>query len=456
VIFEIILPEMRPGFLCYNIYMGRNLSSLLERTLDSSRLEILYLLSYQAAMLRMPLYLVGGVVRDILSGRPVKDFDLVLEGNSAEFAEYIVRKFGGKILVHSRFGTATWMLNESTYKRLKVPAFQVSDTPLSFDLISARSETYDFPGALPTVKRAHIDDDLRRRDFTINAMAIRLDGEAFGDFYDPLEGQLDLGGKLIRVLHAGSFIDDPTRIFRAARYAGRYEFEIAPETLRLINEEARKILAQLSGERIRHEFDLIFEERDPTAILKTLNGLNVLSTVHPSLRMADGEKLSVLIDKAEDGFGEFVVPDMLSFRQTLGWILYLLNLPVADIDAIAQRLVFPVLLTKAALGGSALSKELSSIKDWKPSQWTFYLDGLPPLSVYVVYLVTKHASLLEYLTHWRNIKPYTSGYTLQQRGLPPGPKYKEILTRLRTAWLDGEVKSEQEEIDILSSLLTKE
>jgi len=441
------------GFLCYNICMGRNLSSLLERTLDSSRLEVLHLLAYQASMLRIPLYLVGGVVRDILVGRPVKDFDLVLEGNSAEFAEYIVRKFGGKILVHSRFGSATWMLNESTYKRLKVPAFQISDTPLSFDLISARSETYEYPGALPTVKRSNIDDDLRRRDFSINAMAVRLDGDNFGNLYDPLDGQLDLGGKLIRVLHNKSFVDDPTRIFRAVRYAGRYEFEIAPETLKLVNDEARKVLAQLSGERIRHEFDLIFEEGHPTTILEMLNELNVLAIVHPPLRMADSGRLAAMVDKAEDGFGDFVVPDILSFRQTLGWVLYLLNLPVVDIDAVAQRLGFPVLLTKAARGGSSLIKELPSVKDWKPSQWTFYLDGISLLSVYAVYLVTKHESLLEYLTLWRTIKPYTSGYTLQQSGLAPGPQYKEILTRLRMAWLDGEVQTEDEEVKLLNVMV---
>ena len=238
--------------------MGRNLSDLLVQTLDGAHLEVLHLLALQAAMLRMPLYLVGGVVRDILLGRLVKDFDLVLEGDSADFANYIVKKFGGRAVIHSKFGTATWVLNESTFKRLNVPALDISASPLSFDLISARSETYDYPGALPTVKYSTIDDDLHRRDFTINAMAIRLDGETFGELFDPLGGEKDLEAKLIRILHEKSFVDDPTRIFRAVRYAGRYEFEITSETLSLITDEARRVLSQLSGERIRHEFDLIF------------------------------------------------------------------------------------------------------------------------------------------------------------------------------------------------------
>src|SRR5215207_8497095 len=194
--------------------MGRNYSDLLAKSLDATRLELLHLLAYQAAMLRMPLYLVGGVVRDILLGQTVNDFDLVVEGSSAEFAEYIVRKFGGKVLIHSKFMTATWVVNESTFKRLNFPALELPDAPLSFDLVSARTETYAQPGALPTVKKSTIDDDLRRRDFTINAMAIRLDGEHFGELFDPLNGQKDLENKLIRVLHDKSFVDDPTHIFR--------------------------------------------------------------------------------------------------------------------------------------------------------------------------------------------------------------------------------------------------
>ena len=155
--------------------MERNISDLLVRSMDGgARLELLHLLAQQSAMLRMPLYLVGGVVRDILLGRAVHDFDLVVEGSSAEFAEYIVRKFGGKILIHAKFLTATWVLNESSFERVKISPLQFPNTLLSFDFASARTETYAQPGALPTVKRSLIDADLYRRDFTINAMALRL------------------------------------------------------------------------------------------------------------------------------------------------------------------------------------------------------------------------------------------------------------------------------------------
>ena len=451
--FEIVSSETGQVFLCYNISMGRDYSDLLKRSLDGARLELLHLLAYQAALLKMPLYLVGGVVRDVLLGRTVNDFDLVVDGSSAEFAEYIVRKFGGKILIHSKFLTATWGLNESTFERLKVPVLQLSNVPLSFDFASARTETYAQPGALPTVKRSSIDADLYRRDFTINAIALRLDGEHFGELFDPLNGQKDLDDKLVRVLHARSFLDDPTRIFRAVRYAVRYGFEIAPETLSLVNDEARGILSQLSGERLRHEFDLMFEEENASAMVRRLKAINLLNTIHPALLNANSQQLTALVDKPEQEFGEFSVPDILSFKQTLGWILYLLNGTRADIDALARRLTFPTLLTKAVHGAVAMNTDISAFGNWKPSQWAFFLDEIPALAVYAVYLVNREQVLRDYLTIWRNVKPYTTGYTLQQRGLEPGPKFKEILTRLRAAWLDGEVQTEEEEKKLLEELV---
>jgi tRNA nucleotidyltransferase (CCA-adding enzyme) len=349
--------------------------------------------------------------------------------------------------------TATWVVNESTIKRLNFPSLQLPDKPLSFDLVSARYEMYAQPGALPTVKRSSIDDDLRRRDFTINAIAIRLDGEHFGKLFDPLNGQADLENKSIRVLHPKSFVDDPTRIFRAVRYAVRYGFEIAPETLSLVNDEARTVLLQLSGERLRHEFDLIFEEENARTMLKTLNKLDMLKVIHPVLQAVNVEWLRVLTDTPEAEFGEFSIPDILSFRQTLGWILYLTNVPVADIEAIAKRLAFPVLLTKAIVGASTINISMRSFKDWKPSQWTFYLDEVPALAVYALYLMRMDLGFHDYFMIWRSTKPFTTGYSLKQRGLEPGPQFKTILTRLRAAWLDGEVTTEEEEKVLLADLL---
>src|ERR1700752_378858 len=262
--------------------MERDHSALLENSLDGLHLELLHLFAYQAAALQMPLYLVGGVVRDMFLGRAVNDFDLVVEGEITAFAESILKKYGGKILVHSRFWTAKWIFNESTFKRLDFSANRFPDFELSFDLVSARSETYSQPGALPDVERSTIGDDLRRRDFTINAMALRLDGNHYGELIDPLGGEADLERGTIRVIHAKSFIDDPTPIYRAVRYEGRYGFQIADDTLALIP-NARPIIAELSAERIRHELDLILAEQNAVSMLARLAELDLLKPIHPVL-----------------------------------------------------------------------------------------------------------------------------------------------------------------------------
>ncbi|MFN8388121.1 MAG: hypothetical protein U0X92_17125 [Anaerolineales bacterium] len=413
-----------------------NLADLLKNSLDSALLDLIHRIADESSALGFPIYLVGGSVRDLMLGRPILDLDLTLEGDAIKLARALVKKHGGELTTHEKFFTATWTPQSSNSQIL--------------DLISTRRETYPHPGSLPTVTKSTLDDDLRRRDFTINAMAIRVDRDHFGELYDPLHGQADLEKKLIRVLHPKSFLDDPTRIFRALRYAERYGFTIESETLKLINDDSRKVLSALSGERLRHEFDLIFEEPNPSTMLKQLAELDVLKSIR--LRVTSYEL--PLLDDPSPAFGEFAVPDMLSFQQTLCWVLWLMNSSVSEIEDVAERLAFPVLLTNAAVSASALKQELPSCKNWKPSQWTFHLDELPSLSVYAVYLVSKENALSEYLSKWQHVKPLTTGDDLKARGLAPGPRYGEILRHLRAAWLDGEVGTEEEESQLLAKIQT--
>jgi tRNA nucleotidyltransferase (CCA-adding enzyme) len=153
-----------------------NLSDRLEAFLTAESMALIRLVKTEAERLDLPLYIVGGSVRDLMLGRVTRDFDFTVEGDAAKLAESILRKYAGRVVFHTRFGTATWTLDQTTFKRLHVPMLGSSDFPPFLDLISARSETYSQPGALPTVKRSTIDADLRRRDFTINALALRLDG----------------------------------------------------------------------------------------------------------------------------------------------------------------------------------------------------------------------------------------------------------------------------------------
>ncbi len=172
-----------------------------------------------------------------------------------------------KLRVHEKFGTAKWFINNHSF----------------VDFVSARSEIYRHPAALPTVKMGTISDDLHRRDFTINTLAIRLDRDHFGEVLDEFAGTNDLQHGLVRVLHLHSFMDDPTRMYRAVRYEQRYDFKIAEETLALIP-EARELIQKLSAQRIRHEIDLVLDEPNAASMLARLDELGLLKPIHPSLR----------------------------------------------------------------------------------------------------------------------------------------------------------------------------
>jgi tRNA nucleotidyltransferase (CCA-adding enzyme) len=427
-----------------------NLSDRLVTFLPPESLALIRLIQTEAERLHLPLYMIGGSVRDLLLGRSIKDLDFTVEGDAAKLAEALLRRHGGRVVFHSHFGTATWTLDETTFTRLNVPPVGRSAYPSSIDLISARSETYSKPGVLPTVQPSTIDHDLRRRDFTVNAMALRLDGSHYGELYDPLGGQEDLARRQIRTLHERSFVDDPTRMIRAVRYAERYGFQIQEETLILIDNTARSILSGLSGERLRHEFDLIFEEENPSAMLQRLAELDLLKPINPVLHHANFELPFIDILPVE--FGGITIPDIHSFKQTLGWILWLMPLSAFDIDLLSRRLDFPALLTKSVQAASALIAKLPTTLAWKPSQWTFYLEELPSTSVYAAYLMRMEPALRDYLVIWRKVKPTINGNDLKQRGLQPGPRYTDILRQLRAAWLDGEVQSREEELKLLETL----
>ncbi len=418
--------------------MQKDLTHLLRdpNLIPSEKQNLLSDIAAQAESLGMPCYVVGGFVRDLLLGQPINDFDIVVEGDAIQLGESLVKIYGGKLTPHYKFHTAIWYLPSRE-------AFTLY--PLSLDLITARSETYSRPGALPTVKPSTIDDDLRRRDFTINAMAVRLDGDHFGELLDPLNGQSDLEQKLIRVLHPHSFMDDPTRIFRAIRYEQRYSFNLESATYTLINPEAFVILEKLSGERIRHEFDLIFEEDNSYQMILRAGDLGLFKWIHSEIPV---------FNNAYSDFLEMDTRlDIQASRTTMGYMLWLMDLSEAAVLSIAKRLDFTSDLTHAAWAASQLKKSLPFLVNSKPSVWVSALEKLPLLSIYVVYLVCGEKALLDYLSFWRHVKAHITGEDLKARGLEPGPRYGEILTALRAAWLDGEINTEKEEMELLNRLL---
>ena len=390
----------------------------------------------QAASLGMPCYVVGGFVRDLLLGKPVNDLDIIVEGDAIELGTALVKKHGGKLTPHTKFRTAIWHI-PSTFNL----------QPSTVDLITARKEIYKTAGALPTIKPSTIDDDLRRRDFTINAIAIRLDGDHFGELLDPLDGQSDLDQKIIRVLHPRSFIDDPTRILRAIRYEQRYSFILHPSSLILISPESLSILKNLSGERIRHEFDLIFEEENSARMLSRLHDLGIFNVFDPSLPKFNEKYSSFLNSEPHVDFG------ISGNKIFLNYLLWFMDSSGEVIECHFKRLGLTSDLTEASLALVQLKKEFASFIDAKPSKWTLRLEKVPLIAVYTLWLISKESALKEFLVNWRHVKPTITGGDLKARGIPTGPRYKKILSQLRAARLDGNVKNDKEEEELLNTLL---
>jgi tRNA nucleotidyltransferase (CCA-adding enzyme) len=418
-----------------------------EKLLSPARLRGLQRVAEQAAKSGLSAYAVGGFVRDLLLERTVNDFDIVIEGDAISFAKLLSGTYGGKVTSHKKFGTAKWLPDEN---------------PASFlDLITARTETYESPAALPTVKFSTIHDDILRRDFTINTLAMSLDGDHFGELCDDLNGRADLERNLIRVLHPGSFIDDPTRIYRAVRYEQRYGFEIEPDTLALIP-AARPVIEKLSAQRIRHELDLMLEERTSMFMLARLAELDLLKPIHPALPV-DIPNYSKLyrpdtvepelwgIATSLDGNGFFgPSPGML-------WLLWLAPLSKVELESVNKRLAFTADLLKSLLSASVLLRSVDSLVCSRPSEWVTRLDEATLPAIAALYMLSANVRVRDaisaYLKTWRHIKPITTGIDLKKRGLAPGPKYNEILSHLRAAWLDGEVKDSEGEMNLLESLL---
>ena len=425
--------------------------------LPPEQLTLLRLVADQAAARGMAAYLVGGVVRDLLLGRPGLDFDIVVVGDAVALARSLAKRHGGKVTAHPRFGTATWELEKSI---LDHSMFD-NENPNTehrisrIDFITARRETYPHPAALPEVTPSTLEDDLNRRDFTINMLAVRLDGAHFGELYDLHHGADDIARGVIRVLHPASFLDDPTRIFRAVRYEQRYGFAIAPETLTIVP-AARPIVAALSAERVRHEFDLIFDEPHAAQMLNRLDELGMLKAVENALPWGADlrERLAAgLLAEPGPEWDLTLRYAGIPFRWGVGYCLWLLDLSPSAIETVQTRLSFPLSVLTSLREAARLRADLPAFSGAAPSKWDQRLRGVPISAIYAVYLVSGEAALETYASHWQHIHPQTDGETLKALGLPPGPAYKKILLRLRAAWLDGEVASAQQEQALLEKLL---
>ena len=423
-----------------------NIAAILEPRLGPPRADLLRSAARAASDLGLSLHLVGGSVRDSLLGQTPTDLDVSYTVVPAKAPDQPCRRGGSETrpdpdvadaLAHALGGVAS---DRSRFGTAKLRAGGVS-----LDLVMARRETYAAPGALPTVEPGSLADDLARRDFSINAMAVSLSAESWGDLADPFDGAGDLQRRVVRVLHPGSFRDDATRLFRAARYAGRLGFRLEPETERLAREGAA-FIGTISGDRVRHELERIFDEPRAADILRLADGLGLLRAIHPALRPAERPEAI----EGERG------PAMLAGLA--------LGLSPQEAEEVSERLNLGAEWSRVVRDTAAVRELLPELgSDLAPSRVYGLLHGRHEAAVSAWAAALSGvgsrlhgnderaaANVRLYLSRLRHVSTSLSGGDIVAMGVPEGPRVGEVLRELLDARLDGAVESEEEERELAS------
>lgn len=430
-------------------------SSSIREILGESSAQLIDHIARRAQAQNLALFLVGGVVRDLLLKRRNLDLDFVLESDATRFAKNLAAECGGRIQAHHAFGTATLTLDPTVAKRLSLPS---ADIPDHLDFARARTETYASPAALPTVSPSRIELDLWRRDFSLNALALQLSpGHAAGRLLDVCGGLRDLEQRRVRVLHDNSFVDDPTRILRALRFARRFGFELEAKTADLMR-DALPLLARVTGARLCNEIELILQEAGAAEILLRLQDMNALRSIHPAFHV------SPQVQQHEDMLRETSPPwvEHTIDHMALRWNLLLADCGASDARAVCQRLDLTQALTRSVVASATLVAKSTRLSDAgsRPSKIARLLDGMPEVTLLAAWIALSHSpeaqrNIDAYASRWRHQRPGITGNDLARMGITPGPRFKVILDALRSAWIDGDIKSPEEEALLLKELLSQ-
>jgi tRNA nucleotidyltransferase (CCA-adding enzyme) len=401
-----------------SIAMRQDILDLIEKLPFSER-QILEAVRDTAEEEECSVYLVGGFVRDLLLSFPTQDLDFVVEGSGGQFAEALIKRLpGGKLTQHVKFGTAQISFPNGSH----------------LDVASTRVEYYSFPGALPQVEESCLRDDLFRRDFTINSMAICLNSGRFGELVDYYGGKRDLQQSKIRFLHNLSFIEDPTRMMRAIRFAGRYRFKLAKETLEaLFTAIETGVLLKLSVERFTEELFLIFKEENYLAMGQTLIRSGLFQAWF-----------------GEDYSWNFNISD---FAESINWPLNMRWL--SCISRIESR-ELEKLMTRLSLNKMLRDETQLFIHLREALQETMTLSELDRLLTNapdeVITVLARderfNQRIRDCLEAERRIHMTLDGKALLKMGLKQGPEIGKILEHVRSAWIEGKICSVEEEIKI--------
>lgn len=420
----------------------RHIARLLGERLAPSIQEILTRLGEVGDGLKVDVFAVGGFVRDLLLRQENLDVDIVVEGDGIAFSAEFARRYGCRIRTHRKFGTAVLIFPDN---------FKV-------DIASARTEYYLEPGALPTVEHAPIKLDLYRRDFTINTLAIALNQKYYGELYDFFGAQRDLHEKAIRVLHNLSFVEDPTRVFRAIRFEQRLGFQIGAHTEHLLRSAVRMgFLEKIGGPRVLNELILILKEADPLPAVLRMAKFRLLQYLHPELDQE--ERLRPLFAAARRAINWYEL--LFTGEPCRRWTVYFLclvsNLGQEAVQEMCGRLGVTPRLLQLFVEEREEIHRLINLIFWRrmrqetprPSEIASWFRGMSTETL--LYGMARSGNELvqrtisHYFTHLRSVACALTGQDLKKLGIPPGPVYKVILARLLEGRLDGQLLTRTDE-----------
>lgn len=389
-------------------------------------------------------YLVGGFVRDLLLKYSNLDVDIVVEGDGIAFAKKVIKKFEGRIRSHKKFGTAVVVLPNDFH----------------IDFASARSEYYEHPAALPSVEKSSIYQDLHRRDFSVNSMAIALNKKNFGQILDFFGGQRDILEKRIKIMHNLSFIEDPTRIFRAVRFEQRYGFCMDSQTENLArNAIGMKLVDELTTSRVREELVALFSESKSWRVVMRLDNLKALRTIHPQLKST----LYVIKRLKEIQSSFYKLSDEFS-PKPLHWIVNMIGLfydvPLNEVEKWCSKMKMKKKFTdKIIQGVSEIKDRVKSLRRRKIKNSEIYkiLNELYSESIIVINALFPNIrkKIEKYINELKDVKISCTGQDLINIGFKPSPFFKEVLNSLLEAKLDGLIKDKNDEILFIKNKMNK-
>lgn len=427
----------------------KNVRKLMEERLDDTTMKKLTDMGDLADEMGFHAHLVGGFVRDLLLRIDNYDIDIVIEGDGIAFAEEMVRRYHTRMRSHREFSTA---------KVLFPDGFKI-------DIATARLEYYRAPAALPTVEHGSLKLDLHRRDFTINTLAISLNKKSFGELVDFFGAQRDIKEKTIRVLHSLSFVEDPTRVFRAIRFEKRFGFKIGKQTLSLIKNAVKlNFLSRIRGKRIWSELALILKEEAPEAILARLEELDLLRFISPDIVFnKEKEKLFGQMHAVYQ-WHEFLYQGKPVDKVQFYILAIVDNMKLPDVAKFAAGMEISERFRKRSVENVehlrlVMARFSQGAAGIKKSEVYRMLDSLSREAMLFIMARTRSdevkKAISAYITHHNAYKPFTTGEDLKKLGVPEGPLYKEILEKVKEAKIDLDLKTKEAESHFLEVYLVE-